>query len=195
VSAAAAVEAHGEAGAGRGRVGMACMILAESCLFAIFVAAYVFYIGKSLTGPYPQDVLDLPVVATIALLSSSLTITLAMRALRAGSRGGFALWWGLTIALGGFFLAATALEWRGLIYDHHLTIWSNLFGTTYYSLVGFHAGHVTVGLLLLSLVLWFGLRGALGPQHHERVEVLSWYWHFVDVVWIVVFTVVYVVGR
>ena len=194
---AAAAPAHAahEHGAGKGRVGMACMILAESCLFAVFVAAYLFYVGKSLTGPQPRDVLDLPIVASIALLSSSLTITLAMRALRGGSRGGFALWWGLTIALGAYFLFATAVEWRGLIYDHDLTIWTNLFGTTYYSLVGFHAGHVTVGLLLLGLVLVFGLRGALGPQHHERVEVLSWYWHFVDVVWIVVFTVVYVVGR
>ena len=191
----AVAEAAGAHGAGRGRVGMACMILAESCLFAVFVAAYLFYIGKSLSGPYPKDVLDLPVVATVALLSSSITISLAMRALRAGSRGGFALWWGLTIALGLYFLGATALEWRGLIHDHHLTIWTNLFGTTYFSLVGFHAGHVTVGLLLLGLVLVFALRGAVHGAHVERVEVLSWYWHFVDAVWVVVFTVVYVVGR
>ncbi|MBX3026902.1 cytochrome c oxidase subunit 3 [bacterium] len=174
---------------------MACMILAESCLFAVFVAAYLFYIGKSLSGPYPQDVLDTPVAATVALLSSSLTITLAVRALRRGGRGAFALWWALTIALGAYFLLATALEWRGLIYGHHLTIWTNLFGTTYFSLVGFHAGHVTVGLLLLGLVLVLALRGAVRAADAERVEVLSWYWHFVDVVWVVVFTVVYVVGR
>ena len=187
--------AHAGQGAARGRVGMACMILAESCLFAVFVAAYLFYIGKSLNGPAPRDVLALPLLATVALLSSSLTITLAMRALRAGSRGGFAVWWALTIALGVYFLGATALEWRGLIYDHHLTIWTNLFGTTYFSLVGFHAGHVTVGLLLLGLVLVFALRGAVHGTHVERVEVLSWYWHFVDAVWVVVFTVVYVIGR
>ena len=192
---AAAAELPAAHGANRGRVGMACMILAESCLFAVFVAAYLFYIGKSLTGPYPQDVLDVPVWATVALLSSSITITLAVRALRAGKRGGFALWWAATIALGGFFLVATAIEWWGLIYQHNLTIWTNLFGTTYYSLVGFHAGHVTVGLLLLGLVLIFALRGAVREAHVERVEVLSWYWHFVDVVWVVVFTVVYVVGR
>jgi cytochrome c oxidase subunit 3/cytochrome o ubiquinol oxidase subunit 3 len=193
---AAAAPAPGAGhGASHGRVGMACMILAESCLFGVFVAAYLFYIGKSLTGPYPQDVLDTPVAATVALLSSSLTITLAVRALRRGARGAFALWWALTIALGAYFLAATALEWRGLIYDHDLTIWTNLFGTTYYSLVGFHAGHVTVGLLLLGLVLVFAMRGAVRPADAERVEVLSWYWHFVDVVWVVVFTTVYVVGR
>ncbi len=186
---------HAGHDAGRGKVGMACMILTESALFSIFVVAYLYYIGRSLSGPYPKDVLDLPIWATVALLSSSVTITLAVRALRQGAQAGFALWWGLTIALGAFFLGATAIEWRGLIYDHNLTIWTNLFGTTYYTLVGFHAGHVTVGLLLLALTLVFGLRGALHASHVERVEVLSWYWHFVDAVWVVVFTVVYVVGR
>lgn len=188
-------DAHATAHAARGKVGMACMILTESALFSIFVVAYLFYIGKSLTGPYPHDVLDLPVWASIALLSSSVTITLAVRALRGGARGGFALWWGLTIALGAFFLGATAIEWQGLIYDHGLTIWTNLFGTTFYALVGFHAGHVTVGLLLLGLVLILALRGAVREAHVERVEILSWYWHFVDAVWVVVFTVVYVIGR
>ena len=179
----------------RGRVGMACMILTESALFTIFVVAYLYYVGKSLSGPYPRDVLDIPVLATIALLSSSISITLAVRALRAGQDGAFKLWWFITIALGAFFLGATAVEWGGLIYDHNLTIWTNLFGTTYYTLVGFHAGHVTVGLLMLGLVLVLGLRGAVRAAHAERVEILSWYWHFVDAVWVVVFITVYVIGR
>jgi cytochrome c oxidase subunit 3/cytochrome o ubiquinol oxidase subunit 3 len=179
----------------KGRVGMACMILTESALFTIFVVGYLFYIGKSLSGPYPRDVLDLPVQASIALLSSSVTITLALRGLVRKQIGAFNLWWAATIALGLFFLAATALEWRDLIYEHDLTIWTNLFGTTFYTLVGFHAGHVTVGLLLLTIVLVCSLRGAIHTGHAERVEVLSWYWHFVDAVWVVVFTVVYVVGR
>jgi len=179
----------------RGRVGMACMIVAESSLFTIFVVAYLYYIGKSLSGPYPRDVLDLPVLATVALLSSSITIALAVRALRGGQSGAFNAWWFATIALGAFFLGATAIEWDRLIYHHNLTIWTNLFGTTYYTLVGFHAGHVTVGLLLLTLVLVFSLRGVLPSTQVERVEVLSWYWHFVDAVWVMVFTVVYVIGR
>ncbi len=179
----------------RGRVGMLCMILAESALFAIFVVAYLFYIGRSLSGPTPAEVLETPLLASIALLSSSATITLAVRALRRDVRAAFLGWWTLTIALGAFFLVATAREWQRLIIDHGLTIATNLFGTTYYTLVGFHAGHVTVGLLLLGLVLAFALRGTVHPGHAERVEVLSWYWHFVDVVWVVVFTVVYVVGR
>jgi cytochrome c oxidase subunit 3/cytochrome o ubiquinol oxidase subunit 3 len=171
------------------------MILTESALFTIFVVAYLYYIGKSLSGPYPQDVLEMPVFATIALLSSSITITVAVRALRRGRAGAFRLWLLATILLGGFFLVATAMEWNDLIYRHNLTIWTNLFGTTYYTLVGFHAGHVTIGLLLLGLVLVFALRGAVQHMHAERVEVLSWYWHFVDAVWVVVFTTVYLVGR
>jgi len=179
----------------RGRVGMACMILTESALFTIFVIAYLFYIGKSLNGPYPKDVLDLPIFATIALLSSSISVTLAVRALRRGQMAAFNLWWFITIALGGFFLVATGIEWDGLIYGRNLTIWTNLFGTTYFTLVGFHAGHVTIGLMLLALVLILSLRGSVREAHAERVEILSWYWHFVDAVWVVVFTTVYVIGR
>jgi cytochrome c oxidase subunit 3 len=179
----------------RGRVGMALLICTESALFAIFVVAYLYYIGKSLHGPYPAEVLDVPLSATVCLLSSSITITLAVGALGRQRRAPFHVWWLLTILLGAYFLGATAVEWYRLIYTDHLTISTNLFGTTYYSLVGFHAGHVTVGLTLLSLVLALSLRGSVKPAHVEHVEVLSWYWHFVDAVWVVVFTVVYVIGR
>ncbi len=179
----------------KGKVGMACLILTESSFFAIFVVAYLFYIGKSLNGPFPADVLDLPILGSICLLSSSVTIMLAIRALRAGTIGTFCAWWLVTILLGLEFLIGTGVEWYGLIVEHGLWIDTNLFGTTFYSLVGFHAFHVTVGLLMLSLVLIFGLTGKLRPEHAERTEILSWYWHFVDTVWIVVFTVVYVIGR
>jgi cytochrome c oxidase subunit III len=179
----------------RGRMGMVTLIATESAFFSIFVVAYLFYIGKSLNGPYPKDVLDLPIFATICLLSSSLTITLAERGLKRGHVGVFSLWWALTILLGGAFMGATAVEWHGLIFEDGLTIATNLFGTTFYSLVGFHAGHVTVGLILLILVLVLSVLGYVKQAHAERVEVLSWYWHFVDAVWVVVFTVVYIIGR
>jgi cytochrome c oxidase subunit 3 len=179
----------------RGPVGMYCLIAAEAAIFTIFVVAYIFYIGKSLTGPQPKDVLHVPIFFSICLLSSSLTIHFAVRLLRDGKVGGFALWWLLTFALGAIFLAGTALEWRHLIYDEGLTIQTNLFGTTYYSLVGLHAFHVTAGLLAFAIVLLFAVRGRVKQQHAERVEVLSLYWHFVDVVWVVVFIVVYIVGR
>jgi cytochrome c oxidase subunit III len=178
----------------RGRVGMYCLIAAESAIFSIFVVAYIFYIGKSLTGPKPEDVLRAPIAATVCLLSSSLTIHAAVRALEKGKAGAFARWWVLTIALGAIFLAGTVREWRHLIFDEGLTISTNLFGTTYYSLVGLHAFHVTVGLAALTFVALLGFLGHVRREHSERVAVLSLYWHFVDAVWVVVYTVVYVIG-
>jgi cytochrome c oxidase subunit III len=179
----------------RGKVGMACLIAAESAIFTIFVVAYLFYAGKSLTGPTPREVLAIPIFYTICLLSSSLTIHFASRLLERGKRGGFLVLWFLTIILGCLFLYGTGQEWHRLIYELGLTISSNVFGTTYYSLVGLHAFHVTAGLILLSIVLFFGLADRVGPEQSARVEVLTLYWHFVDGVWVVVFTVVYVLGR
>jgi cytochrome c oxidase subunit III len=174
---------------------MFTLIAAESAIFTIFVVAYIFYIGKSLSGPMPKDVLETPIFITICLLSSSLTIHLAVRALRSGKVGAFKLWWFITMALGAIFLIGTGREWQRLIFKHGLTISTNLFGTTYYSLVGLHAFHVTVGLLAIALTLIFALFGKVKPEHSERVEVFSLYWHFVDSVWVVVFTVVYIIGR
>ena len=179
----------------RGRIGMFCLISAESAIFTIFVVAYLFYVGKSLTGPTPKDVLHTPIFFTICLLSSSLMIHLAVRSLKRVNIRGFSLWWFLTLALGATFLFGTAREWRHLIYDEGLTIQTNLFGTTYYSLVGLHAFHVTVGLLGITTVLLFALLGYVRQEHAERIDVLALYWHFVDAVWVVVFAVVYVVGR
>jgi len=178
-----------------GKVGMACLIIAESAIFTIFVVAYLFYVGKSFSGPTPRDLLETPIFYTICLLSSSLTIHFAGKVLDRGRRGAFLLLWLLTITLGTLFLYGTGQEWHRLIYEHGLTISTNLFGTTYYSLVGLHAFHVTAGLIMLSIVLLFGLAGRVGPEQSARVGVLSLYWHFVDAVWVVVFTVVYVLGR
>jgi cytochrome c oxidase subunit 3 len=179
----------------RGPVAMYCLIASESAIFTIFIVAYMFYIGKSASGPQPRDVLRVPVLFTVCLLSSSLTIHLAVQNLKRGKVFLFGLWWLLTFTLGAVFLAGTTREWRHLIYDEGLTIQTNLFGTTYYSLVGLHAFHVTVGLLAIATVALFTLFGRVRPDHGERAEVLSMYWHFVDVVWVVVFIVVYIVGR
>jgi len=179
----------------RGRVGMACLIIAESAIFTIFVVAYLFYIGKSLTGPTPREVLETPIFYTICLLSSSLTIHFAGKFLERGKRAAFLSLWVLTIVLGGLFMYGTGREWHRLINEHGLTISTNLFGTTYYSLVGLHAFHVTAGLVMLSIVLIFGLAGRVGVEQSHRIDVLSLYWHFVDAVWVVVFTIVYIVGR
>jgi cytochrome c oxidase subunit 3 len=178
----------------KGRVGMWCLIAAEAAIFTIFVVAYLFYIGKCTTGPQPKDVLHTPIFYTVCLLASSLTIHIAVRRIAAGKMWGFALWWLVTILLGGIFLFGTAREWNHLIFHDGLTISTNLFGTTYYSLVGLHAFHVTMGLLALITVALFYFTTRLRREHTERLEILSMYWHFVDLVWVVVFTVVYVVG-
>ena len=179
----------------RGLVGIVCLIVAESAVFIIFVVAYIFYLGKSLSGPTPHDVLEIPIVGTICLLSSSLTVYLAVAALRRSKIGLCSLWLAATVLLGGIFLAGTAREWYQLIYKDGLTVRTNLFGTTFYSLVGLHATHVIVGLIMLTLALVFALLGRVSEANADRLDVLSLYWHFVDAVWVVVFTVVYVLGR
>src|SRR5258708_5167290 len=137
----------------RGRIGMFGLIAAEAAIFTIFVVAYLFYVGRSLTGPMPKDVLSAPVFYTICLLSSSLTIHLAAKSLRRGSVLSFGILWLATIALGATFLCGTASEWHRLIYKEGLTISTNLFGTTYYSLVGLHGFHVVAGRVRLSIVM------------------------------------------
>lgn len=179
----------------RGTIGMTCLIFAESAIFTIFVVAYLFYAGKSLSGPTPRELLETPIFYTICLLSSSLTIHFAAKSLQRGKRSVFLGLWLLTIVLGGLFLYGTGQEWHRLIYEHGLTISTNLFGTTYYSLVGLHGTHVIIGLVMLIIVFVLGLAGRIAPEQSARVEVLSLYWHFVDGVWVVVFTVVYVLGR
>ncbi len=174
---------------------MFSLIAAESAIFVIFLIAYIFYLGRSLSGPTPRDVLEVPILNTVCLLSSSITIHLAVRALRQGKMLAFKLFWFLTLALGAKFLIGTGIEWHGLIYQRGLTITTNLFGTTYYSLVGLHAFHVVVGLLGLTIVMIFALASKVHPQQSDKVDVFSLYWHFVDVVWVAVFTTVYIVGR
>lgn len=179
----------------KGHVGMYCLIIAESSIFTIFVVAYLYYLGKSLSGPTPKEILEIPIFATICLLSSSLTIHFAVGALGKARLAAFRLWWFLTMALGGIFLGATAREWYHFIKGKNFTISTNLFGTTYYSLVGLHAFHVTIGLTGLLIILLLALSGKVRQDHLANVDTFALYWHFVDAVWVVVFTVVYIIGR
>lgn len=179
----------------RGKVGMLSLIAAESAIFTIFIVAYIYYIGKSPSGPTPLEILKVPILDTVCLLSSSLTIHWAIKALRRGKSKAFLLWWGVTLALGLKFIEGTAADWYQMIAHDGFTISTNLFGTTFYSLVGLHASHVIVGLIGLSLVFVLALAGKVKQEHTYRCEVFSYYWHFVDAVWVVVFTVVYILGR
>jgi cytochrome c oxidase subunit 3/cytochrome o ubiquinol oxidase subunit 3 len=176
--------------------GIVSFLISEVAFFGTLIATYVSFMGRPQHGPTPAVLsLRLVIGTTICLLSSSVTVHLAERALRDGKASAFMAWWSATIVLGILFLAGTAYEWHDLIYGYGLTISTNVFGSTYYTLVGFHALHVTVGVIILALVLGLVVRGQVTSGHPVAAEVTSWYWHFVDAVWVVVFTVVYVVGR
>ncbi len=176
--------------------GMIAFLVSEVAFFGTLIVTYIIYLGKDTNGPTPA-VLALPLVigTTICLLASSGTIHMAERSLKLGARSGFFLWWSATITLGVLFLLGTGYEWYGLITHDGLTIGRNLFGTTYYTLVGFHAMHVTAGVIVMSILLGLAAKGRITGNHPVGVQLASWYWHFVDGVWVVVFTVVYLVGR
>ena len=156
----------------RAKVGMACLIFMESAFFSAFLVTYLYYIGKSPDGPQPLECLELNLVLinSVCLLSSSITVVLAVRSLARGAMGAFRLWLAVTILLGLEFLLGTGYEWWGLIEDKGLTIQSNAFGTNFYSLVGFHAFHVLIGLILLIGVFILSLFGFINPaRDHQRV--------------------------
>lgn len=176
------------------KVGITCLIITESALFTIFVVAYLFYMGKSLNRPYPSEVLHFPLWGSLALFASSATVIMAEKMLHKLNRSGFLIWWGLTILLGAYFVYFTGEEWYHLIYKENLTISTNVFGSTFYALVGLHLSHVIIGLLLLSIVWVLTVLGKIPKDHSEHVEMISWYWHFVDAIWIVVLTVVYIIS-
>ena len=181
--------------------GLLSFLVSEVALFSTLIVTYIFYLGRDTIGPTPAEALSLslslsPVLWTTAcLLASSGTVHLADRTLERGSHGGFIGWWLATIVLGAIFIGGTAFEWRELMQHHHLTISRNLFGTTYYTLVGLHALHVTGGLTILLIVLYLVWAGDVHDANRGGVQLVSWYWHFVDGVWVVVFAVVYLVGR
>jgi cytochrome c oxidase subunit 3/cytochrome o ubiquinol oxidase subunit 3 len=178
-------------------VGMIAFFVSEAAFFSTLLVTYVIYLGTNTSGPTPREALSLSLVigTTLCLLSSSVTIHLAEKALHAGAMAAFKGWWSLTIVLGALFLFGTGYEWYGLINDHGLTISRNMFGSTFYTVVGFHGAHVTVGMLMLVLMLALAWRGLLAPRHSKGIKLVAWYWHFVDVVWVVVFLVIYVFGR
>jgi cytochrome c oxidase subunit 3 len=176
-----------ETNLGTMRWGMISFLASEAAFFATLIVTYLIFLGKDKVGPTPAEALSLPLVLCTTLLLLS--------RLRTGNQAGFRLLWTATIVLGTAFLLGTAYEWRELITRHHLTISRNLFGTTYYTLVGFHGFHVTAGVVVMLVMLGLALGRQVTAGNRVGVEMVSWYWHFVDGVWLVVFTVVYLVGR
>ena len=171
------------------------LFLASDCLlFGALISTYVLYRGASVTGPYPADVFDIPYtsVSSFVLLASSLTMVLALAALQRGDVGRSRVWLLGTALLGMTFVGGQVYEFTSFVREG-LTLKQNVFGTSFYVLTGFHGTHVTVGILMLLTLVSLSFAGRLGPERAEAVELVGLYWHFVDIVWIVIFTVVYLI--
>ncbi|MBL9123532.1 MAG: heme-copper oxidase subunit III [Planctomycetaceae bacterium] len=179
------------------RIGMLAFLCSEAAFFATLIIAYLTYLGQADVGPTPGEILSLGLAGanTVVLLSSSVTLWWASQAMTAGRTRSACSGLIVTILLGSLFLAGTAYEWRELIDARGLTISTNLFGTTYYTLVGCHAFHVTLGVLAMLVLAGLLASRALSAGASRGFELVEWYWHFVDGVWIAVFLVVYVWGR
>ena len=169
------------------------LFLASDCFFfGSFIASFLLYRGRSLEGPYPEDVYDIPFtsVSSFVLLMSSLTMVLALAAIQRGDLRGCRIWLLTTALLGMTFLGGQVFEFTEF-YNHGLSVSRNLFGTTFFVLTGFHGAHVGVGVLILLSLYYLVSRGRIGQAQSLNVELAGLYWHFVDVVWIVIFTLVY----
>ena len=171
------------------------LFLASECLlFGSLIGAYLLYRGQSVVGPYPEELFDIPFtsVSAFVLLMSSVTMVLALAAIQRGDQRGLRIWLLGTALLGLLFLSGQAFEFTEFNREG-LSLSSNLFGTTFYVLTGFHGAHVTVGVLILLSLLVMSFRGRLTQRQSLNVELAGLYWHFVDVVWIVIFTLVYLI--
>jgi cytochrome c oxidase subunit III len=174
------------------KLGFWVFLGSETLFFGTFIATYMIYVGRSLEGPYPHEILDIPLttLSTFVLLMSSLAMVLALNAVQRDNRKGSLLWLMMTAGLGSVFLAFQAYEFTHF-YHEGLTLQSNLFGTTFFILTGFHGAHVTIGVIWL-LILWLQTyAGRIRPADSLKVEIAGLYWHFVDIVWIVIFMLVY----
>jgi len=171
------------------------LFLASECLFfGSFIAAFLLYRDRNVVGPYPEDLYDIPFtsVSSFVLLMSSLTMVLALSAIQRGNMQAMRVWLVATALLGLSFLAGQAFEFTEF-WNEGLSLDQNLFGTTFFVLTGFHGAHVSVGVLILLSLVDASWRGKLTPDHSLTVELAGLYWHFVDIVWIVIFTLIYLI--
>ncbi len=171
------------------------VFLASECLFfGSLIATYFLYRGRSLVGPFPADVYDIPFtsVSSFVLLMSSLTMVLALAAIQRGDNRATRAWLIATATLGMVFVGGQVYEFTVFV-DEGLTLKTNLFGTTFFVLTGFHGAHVTVGIMMLLTLAVRSMQGKLTQENALNVEMIGLYWHFVDVVWIVIFTLVYLI--
>jgi heme/copper-type cytochrome/quinol oxidase subunit 3 len=174
------------------KLGFWLFLSSESVFFASLIVAYLVYHGKNGSGPSPHELFNIPLtsVSTFVLLMSSLAMVLGVNAAQTGDAKRSMRWVAATAAMGAIFLGFQAYEFTHFFHEG-LSLSSSLFGTTFYVLTGFHGAHVAVGVIWMLSLLFYGRKGGLGADKAGEVEVAGLYWHFVDVVWIVLFTVLY----
>jgi len=172
--------------------------LASDCMFfASLISAYMINRGRSEdlgVGPYPSEILDIPYtsVSAFVLLMSSLTMVLALAAIQKGDQRGLRVWLLATSLLGAIFLGGQYFEFTEF-YHEGLSLQTNPFGASFFTLTGFHGAHVTIGVIWLLSLFFVSLRGGVKQEDSLDVEIAGLYWHFVDIVWIVIFTLVYLI--
>ena len=176
------------------KIGFWTFIASECLFFGTLISTYMVYQGASVQGPYPHEILNIPLttISTFVLLMSSLAMVLALEAVSHGKRGLSIAWLATVIVLGLVFLGFQVYEFTHFVYEG-LTIQGNLFGSSFFVLTGFHGAHVTVGVIWLTALLILAIRGKLLPSRALNVEIAGLYWHFVDVVWIAIFTLIYLI--
>ena len=180
-------------GMSHNKVAMWLFLGSECLLFGALISVYMFAKSRLPAGEIgPNDVFDIPFtsVSSFVLLMSSLTMVLALSALTRGEERGFRIWIVATALLGGTFIAGQVYEFT-VFYNLGLGYTTNIFGSAFYTLTGFHGAHVTIGIVMLMSALVASLRGRLSPRNAETVELIGLYWHFVDIVWILIFTIIY----
>ncbi len=176
------------------KLGFWTFLGSETLFFGSLISTYMVYKGKSVVGPYPHEILNIPLtsISTFVLLMSSLAMVLALAAVQKGDRRGSIIWLFATALGGMIFLGFQAFEFTQFVHEG-LTIQANVFGSSFFVLTGFHGAHVSVGVLWLLTLLFLTLKGKIEPRDAVKVEVAGLYWHFVDIVWIAIFTLVYLI--
>ena len=172
-------------------------LASDTMFFGSLIAMYMNYRGRSEelgVGPFPHEILDIPYtsISAFVLLMSSLTMVLALAACQKGDQRGLRVWLAATSLLGGIFLGGQYFEFTEF-YHEGLSLQTNMFGASFFTLTGFHGAHVTLGVIWLLTLLFISLRGGIGKEDSLDVEIAGLYWHFVDIVWIVIFTLVYLI--
>jgi cytochrome c oxidase subunit 3/cytochrome o ubiquinol oxidase subunit 3 len=176
------------------KLAMWAFLGSECLLFGALISVYLLYKGRSVSGPTPHQIYDIPFTSasSFVLLMSSLTMVLALSAIQRGDHTRLRLWLLATATLGGLFIAGQVYEFTSF-YREGLSLSTNLFGSSFFVLTGFHGVHVSLGILMLLSLFTLSARGKISQERAEVVEIAGLYWHFVDIVWIVIFTVVYLI--